>query len=306
MSTSLKSLAIIGLLGLFSCEDHENPLAYQKNAHGRGKVVILVEESFKPLFETSIDTFESLFTKANVVAKYKGETDIIKAFYANESKTICISRDFTDAEKKQLRKQQVEVRSDKVAVDGVALIIHPDNKDTLMTVAKLKSLLTAKSSTWPSTGEEIDIVFDQLYSANFNYLIALTNTKSISKNVFAVKSNKEVINYVKNHKNAIGVIGLNWISDEEDFEALNFLDGINVMSVAKKEGGEYLKPYQGYIYTREYPLTRDMWLINKGSRSSLNTGFVIFMTGDKGQTLVQKSELVPANAPVRLIQMSTE
>ncbi|NCA21620.1 MAG: phosphate ABC transporter substrate-binding protein, PhoT family, partial [Crocinitomicaceae bacterium] len=105
---------------------------------------------------------------------------------------------------------------------------------------------------------------------------------------------------------AVGVIGLNWISDEEDFEALNFLDGINVMSVSKTEKGEYFKPYQGFIYTKEYPLTRDMWLINKGSRSSLNTGFVIFMLGDKGQTLVQKSELVPAKAPVRLIQMSTE
>ncbi|NCA22838.1 MAG: hypothetical protein EBS86_17120, partial [Crocinitomicaceae bacterium] len=110
MSTSLKSLAIFGLLGLFSCEDHENPFAYQKNAHGRGKVVILVEESFKPLFETSIDTFESLFPKANIVAEYKGETDIIKDFYANKSKTICISRDFTAAEKKQLLKQQVEVQ----------------------------------------------------------------------------------------------------------------------------------------------------------------------------------------------------
>jgi phosphate transport system substrate-binding protein len=306
MTTLLKSVLIFSLLGLTGCEDHENPLAYQKNTHGRGKVVILVEESFKPLFETSIDTFESLFPKANIVAEYKGETDIIKDFYANKSKTICISRDFTAAEKKQLLKQQVEVQSDKVAIDGVALIIHPDNKDTLITVAKLKSLLTAKSSKWPSTGEEISIVFDQLYSANFNYLIALTKTKSISKNVFAAKSNEEVIKYVKNNKNAIGVIGLNWISDEEDFEALNFLDGIKVMSVSKTEKGEYFKPYQGFIYTKEYPLTRDMWLINKGGRSSLNTGFVIFMIGDKGQTLVQKSELVPAKAPVRLIQMSTE
>ena len=306
MSTLLKSVLLFSLLSLISCEDHENPLAYQKNAHGRGEVVILVEESFKPLFDTSIYTFESLFPKANVKAIYKGESEIIKDFYDNKSKTICISRDFTEAEKKQLKKQQVMVRSDKVAIDAVALIIHPDNNDSLITIDKLKSILTSKSSKWPTSGEEINVVFDRLYSANFNYLIALTKTKSISKNVFAAKSNKEVIKYVKNNKNAIGVIGLNWISDEEDFEALNFLDGIKVMSVSKTEKGEYLKPYQGYIYTREYPLTRDMWLINKGSRSSLNTGFVLFMIGDKGQTIVQKSELVPANAPVRLIQMSTE
>jgi hypothetical protein len=45
-------------------------------------------------------------------------------------------------------------------------------------------------------------------------------------------------------------------------------------------------------------------MINKGSRSSLNTGFVNFMVGEKGQILVHKSELVPANNPIRLIQMN--
>jgi hypothetical protein len=45
-------------------------------------------------------------------------------------------------------------------------------------------------------------------------------------------------------------------------------------------------------------------MINKGSRSGLNSGFVNFMIGEKGQMLIHKSELVPANNPVRLIQMS--
>jgi phosphate transport system substrate-binding protein len=87
---------------------------------------------------------------------------------------------------------------------------------------------------------------------------------------------------------------------------MNFLDGIKVMHVAKNEKSDYFQPYPGVIYTYEYPLTREMWIINWGPRSGINSGFVNFMVGEKGQLLIQKSELVPARSPIRLIQMSTE
>ena len=78
------------------------------------------------------------------------------------------------------------------------------------------------------------------------------------------------------------------------------------MAVAKDNVSDYFKPYAGYIFTKEYPLSREIWLINKAKKSGLNTGFVLFMKGDKGQLIVQKSALVPASAPVRLIQLITE
>jgi len=292
---------------LTACD--ENPLAYQKNTHGRGTTKIYVDESFKPLIETSIEVFESQFPKANIIPVYEPEDDIIDAFYKNKMKTICISRDFTEKEKSELRKMQVEVRSDMIAVDGVALIINIENKDSMITIQRLRELLTKENQKWSSTGQEIKVVFDNDYSANFNFLLDslhIRNTGKLSKNVFATHSNKEVIDYVKKNKNAIGVIGLNWISDKDDFEVLNFLDGIRVMNVAKKEGGEFLKPYQGYIFTHEYPLTRNIWMINKAGKSTVNSGFILFMIGDKGQLLVQKSELVPARSPVRLIEIRQE
>ena len=52
---------IIGLL--LSCNSHDNPLAYQTDTHGRGKTKILIEESFKRLFDTSIYTFQSQYQK---------------------------------------------------------------------------------------------------------------------------------------------------------------------------------------------------------------------------------------------------
>ncbi len=298
-------LAFFSLLLLStSCDSNKNPLIYSKNTHEKGRAIIYVEESFKPLFETSISTFQSLNPQADISAKFMTEGEIIQAFLEGKVKTITITREFTKAEKKYLKSKNVEVSSDRIALDAVALIVHPENKDTIISVPQLKKYLTDSKSTWPLSKKPMTIVFDQLNSANFNYITELLQTNKLSTHVFAAKSNEEVIEYVKNNKDAIGIIGLNWISDQEDFEVLNFLDGIHVMDVRLNENSPSFKPINGVIYTREYPLIRDVWMINKGSRSSLNTGFVNFMVGEKGQIIIHKSELVPANNPVRLIQMN--
>ena len=281
-------------------------MAYQKDAHGRGQIKVFIEEAYRPLFETSIYTFESLYPKASIKPNYLPEGEIIKAFFDNKVKTICISRDFTDKEKKFLRSKNVEVRSDLIAYDAVALIINPANKDTLISVDDLKNWISKDGAIWNETKRPVRIVFDKLNSANFNYLVNLSGKDNLSKNVYALKSNQEVIEFVKHNKDAMGVIGVNWISDQDDFEVMNFLDSIRVMHVSKHAGEEGFQPYAGTIWTKEYPLHREMWMINKGNRSGLNTGFVLFMTGEKGQLLIQKSELVPAKAPVRLIQLTTQ
>ena len=194
--------------------------------------------------------------------------------------------------------------SNRIALDAVTLIVHPENTDTIISIAQLKHYLTDKTSVWPTTKKPITIVFDQDNSANYNYLTEMLQTKKLGINVFAAHSNEEVIAHVQKNKESIGVIGLNWISDQEDFEVLNFLEGVHVMDVKLTDDAVSFKPINGFIYTREYPLIRDVWMINKGSRAGLNTGFQNFMIGEKGQMLIHKSELVPANNPVRLIQMS--
>jgi len=305
MNFLLKTLiAGAAFAGLYACEG--NPLAYTEDAHGRGKQTFYIEDSYKPLFETSIYTFEGQFPKADIVPVYCTQQDAIEAFFKKKTNTICIARDLTKEEIANLKKASVEVKSTRIAFDAVALIVHPDNMDTTLTIEELKRMINGTDSLWKTSRTGINVVFDNINSANFQYLRDLAGKKAIPKNVFAVKSNEEVINYVKAHPSAIGIIGVNWISDEDDVAVLQFRAGLKIVAVAQRAGGEYYQPYQAYIYDKSYPLTREVWMINKGSRSGLNTGFVNWMGGEHGQLIVQKSALVPAVAPVRMIQMNEE
>ncbi len=307
MNKTIKFITSISVIVyLSSCVNDGRPIGYESDTHGRGQAKIMVDESFKPLFDTSIYTFESQYPHADVVPYYRAEGDIINEFFANKVKTICISRDFTEQEKAELLKKNVEVRSDRIAFDAVTLIVNPENPDSTMTVDRLKRIIMGKDTIWPGLKTKINVVYDQANSANFNYLSALVGEKNLPINIFAVKSNLEVINYVKNNKSALGIIGLNWISDQDDFDVLDFVKGLKVLSVAESSTTPFFKPYAGMIYTKEYPLRREIWMINKAKKSGINTGFVLFMMGEKGQLIIQKSALVPANAPIRLIQISTE
>ena len=121
---------------------------------------------------------------------------------------------------------------------------------------------------------------------------------------FAVNTNKEVLDYVEQHKNAIGVIGVSWISDQDDASVKNFLSRVRVMALSDKENptaDEYVQPYQAYIALKQYPLTREVYMISREGRAGLGTGFVSFVAGDAGQRIIRLAGLLPATMPVRII-----
>jgi len=202
--------------------------------------------------------------------------------------------------------------STKIAKDAIAFVVNNENTDTTMSVEKIKSIMLGNDSLWNQVNAKsqlgkINIVFDNNGSANTTYIKdSILFGKSFSNNAFAVKSNPEVIDYVSKNKNAIGVLSVNWISDSDDTLTVSFLKKIKVIALAKDTGSKAVKPYQAYIQTKEYPFTRDVYMINRQTRAGLGMGFVSFVAGEKGQIMILKAGLIPAISPIRLIEVNTQ
>lgn len=47
-------------------------------------------------------------------------------------------------------------------------------------------------------------------------------------------------------------------------------------------------------------------MISRQTRAGLGMGFVSFVAGDKGQLMILKAGLIPAIAPVRLVEVNIE
>ncbi len=276
-----------------------------------GEVNVVVDESFQQLFDTQIYTFQSLYPNAKVHAKYMSEKEALQRLINDSCKVVVMCRDLTPIERKNFEVSNLFPISTKIAEDAIAIVVHPENTDSSLTVEKVKSILLGKDSVWSEVGRKstlgkITIVFDNNGSANARYMQdTLLLGKSFSKSAFAVKSNPEVIDYVSHNKNAIGILSVNWISDLDDSITHNFLEKVKVMEIKKDSLSEGYKPYQAYIKTKDYPFTRDVFMINRQTRAGLGMGFVSFVAGDKGQLMILKAGLIPSIAPVRLVHINT-
>ncbi|MCW3103401.1 MAG: hypothetical protein JWO09_1841 [Bacteroidetes bacterium] len=277
-----------------------------------GTVSIVVDESYQQLFDTEIYTFQSLYDKAHVNAKYLPENEALDRVLKDSCKVAVMCRDITAAERKQFEQANIFPISTKIAEDAIAILVNPENPDSTLTIEQVRAILLGKDSLWSQVDsklskDRIDVVFDNAGSANARYMQdTLLGGSKFAKNVFAVKSNPEVIEYVSKNKNAIGILSVNWISDSDDPATQNFLKQVKVLAIAKDSSAEAFKPYQAYIKTKDYPFTRSVYMINRQTRAGLGMGFVSFVASDKGQLIILKAGLIPAIAPVRMVQINTQ
>lgn len=303
-------IAIILLPGLSACDRGSEPL----DTPTAGTITVAADESFQPLIEAEEYMFEALYTRAHLNISYKSENEVIKALINDSTDLVILSRELNADEKAFFDKIKIIPRTNKIAVDALALIIHKDNKDSALNVSHVLDIVRGKLKNWQdlehaSFSGPIQLVFDQNNSSTVRYMLERAGISDFSgTNTFAARSNKEVIDYIENNRNAIGIIGVNWISDGDDSLSMNFLDRIRVMEIAPEAGqpgaGEFYKPYQGYIAKGFYPFHRSLYVISTEGRSGLGTGFASFLASDRGQRIVMKAGLLPATVPVRLVEIN--
>ncbi|MCY7351518.1 MAG: substrate-binding domain-containing protein [Cytophagaceae bacterium] len=316
----MKQVAYIGGVlilasGLLACGDSDKPA----DTVSTGDIVIASDQSLQPLIEAEEMAFEASRKYAKITPKYVTELKAIEMLLNDSARVAVVTREFNARERKILAEQKFQYRSMKIAIDAVALITNDANADTLISTDQLRDVLTGKITQWnqlrrggkqQTGGGKITVVFDNNSSSNLSYLLdTLEISDQVKAPVFAVKSNEEVIAFVKKNPNAMGVIGLNWISDSDDPKTPGFMQGIRVMGVARRpepEPEDYFQPFQYNLALNRYPLSRNVLMITKEARRGLGTGFINYVASDRGQRIVLKAGLLPATQIIRLVNIRPE
>ena len=289
-----------------------------------GHVSISVDETFAPILESQVDTFQKLYTDAHVKATYQPEDNVFLDLLNGKVKVAVAARELNAEERKELDKQQMLPHATKIGIDGLAIILHPSNPDSLLTVAQLRAIFSGKTTQWNQlSGQKklsaINVVFDANRSSTSRFLRdTLLSGAALTTKAFAAQSNPKLLDYVATHPSAIGVVGVNWISDFDDPNVRGFLRKVRVASITARPNptkDDFIQPYQVYLAQKtaeqmkadhalqNYPLRRDIYAISREARAGLGTGFVSFIAGQKGQLIFQKSGLMPANVQARIVSM---
>ncbi|TGE20345.1 phosphate ABC transporter substrate-binding protein, PhoT family [Hymenobacter aquaticus] len=309
--TNIGTALVAGGFLLASCNQYQGPAETATDTPTSGTLGISVDETFEPILKSQVDTFQKLYPAARITATYKPEEEVMRDLMANKIRVAVVSRQLNTAEQAEFERLKIVPRTAKLAVDGLAIVVHPSNADSLLTVAKLQDIFTGKIQEWAQVSGKrglgtINVVFDNNHSSTTRYVQdSLTKGAALTKRVFAAKSNPALLDYVATHPNAIGIIGVNWISDRDDAAVQSFLKKVRIVGVSAQPNpqkpDDYLQPYQAYLALKTYPLRREVYLISREARAGLGTGFASFAAGNKGQLIVLKSGLVPATGQMRII-----
>ncbi len=277
----------------------------------KGNFAIAVDESFTPLLGLEKEAFSYSYPKIKIDLVSTSEGKSIGLLLEDSVRMIVISRELDTTEKQILGRSKIKYRSTKIAIDGVALIVNKDNPDSLITNGTLKNIFTGKIKIWNdlnSSGmrDSIIVVFDKGNSSNLSFLNTKLGLSKEEIKIFAAKSNVKVIDYVKNHKGALGIIGLGWISDKDSPLSMELKNNIKLMWVAgdsSEDTLEYYLPTQSDLAKKTYPFIREMICISREPGTGPATGFMNYIKSDIGQRIVLKSGLLPTIMPTRRIKI---
>lgn len=285
------SLALVLLVLLFGACRRKDKKNTVKETRTSGTTKLLVDESFSRILDAQIEVFKSDYPDAKVTTILGNENKILPDFLNGKVEMIILSRMLKPSEENYYKQKQIPVYTDRFAIDGIALITNKANIDTNITVNEVYEILKGTSTS----GKKL--VFDNAYSSTIRYFIDSAKVKELPKNgVYTLQSNNDVIKYIAEHKDYIGVVGVNWLL-ENNKDILAYLPQVKMMGVknlpGKKGDDSYYKPTQDNLISAKYPFLRNVYIINAEYRDGLGTGFANWLTSQRGQLIVLKSGLGP-------------
>ncbi len=149
------------------------------------------------------------------------------------------------------------------------------------------------------------LIFDNANSSTVAFFKHLAGVEKLPNHgVYALNTNADIVKYVKEHPQSVGVLGINWIAQppgklEADLENIKVLGIKNQKGKLGDDG--YYKPTQSNLALNLYPFTRKLYCVNAQAKNAAGFEFSAFLYGERGQRLILKSGLLPEKMPSREI-----
>lgn len=301
-----------------NCGNGQKSKDARSDTYASGEMTVMCDESFSPIINEEITVFEATYPDANVKPVYTDEIECFNALMEQKVHLIVTAKNYSEKQLEYFKSNGFQPRYFPLGYDGLAFIINKENVDSCIHVDDIKRILSGQVKNWSEVNAgsklgDIDVVFDNAKSAAVHWAVdSILDGKPInSPNITAVKTSAEVINYVEKTKNAIGIIGSNWLNDKRDSTNVTFKKNIQVMNVCSVTGakaGEMnsWKPYQLYLLNGNYPFARTVYALLVDPYHGLPVGFANFMQSPVGQKIILKSALLPYRGDLQWRKVQTK
>lgn len=301
----LAVLLIVAATAVLSCKGDKTSAGQGTGTTISGKINLYVDTTVQPIIEDVLVVFKSVYDRAHISQINKTENELVNALLKDSVTVVVMSRLLTPEENAHFDKRKITPKVTPFASDAVAFITNKASKDTVVNLAEILKVLKGETSD-----KVQKLVFDNANSSTIQLLLKEAGVKQVAdKNIYSLKTNEDVIKYVHKTAGAVGIVGVNWLSQPPQ-KLADIVSDVTVLGVDNvkidKDTKKYYKPTQSNIAAGFYPLIRKLYVLNYSGIDDLGTGFATYIGAFEGQRIILKSGLLPVEIPAREIEVCSE
>lgn len=244
------------------------------------KLTIQGSTTVLPIAQHTAEVFMDNNPDADITVRGGGSGTGIAALIDRSTNIATSSRPMKAKEMTLARQNGVNATATVIALDGIVVVVHPNNGIQNLTKVDLKKIFTGQITNWDKLGSKsgtIVVVSRDAASGTFDVFNEkiLGGTK-MTDAALMLASNQEVARTVGQTPGAIGYIGIGYTSPE-----------------VKPIAVEGIKASANTVQDGTYPLARSLYLYTNGKPLGLAARYINFILSPEGQKIVKDEGFIP-------------
>ncbi len=180
-----------------------------------------------------------------------------------------------------------------VAIDALAVIVHPDNPVSELTIEQLADMYTGRITNWKEVGgndETIVLLSRETNSGTHVYFLEEVvrqgdkeNTDIFAPQTLLMPSSVGITSELRRNPKTIGYDGLGYVDPEHE----------KVIAVAVDDESPFVMPSVETASAGEYPLARNLYMYTAGEPTGVIAEYLDWIYSPDGQQIVANLGFVP-------------
>jgi len=210
------------------------------------------------------------------------------------------SRELKESELETAKQKGVAPVIYEVALDGIAVIVHPENKIDNLTIKQVSDIFSGKITNWKQLGGSNMII--TLYgrensSGTYEFFKEHVLGKNESGKQIDYSPATQVLQgtaalgeAVARDVKGIGYGGVGYFAERNDVKILHIKNDENSPAISPVENN---KVNYEVIWSKDYSISRYLYCFTNGEAAGELKNYMNFILSSEGQKLVESMEYIP-------------
>lgn len=234
------------------------------------------------------EDFMYAYPEHSVAVRGGGSGTGIAALF-NRATDICASsRSIREEELQRAREMNIDIQEHVMALDGIAIAVHPDNPVDELTMSDLRQIWTGAYTNWADLGGPnlpMTVLSRDSNSGTYvHFQQYVLGENDFARTVRFMGASSSLVMELASNVGSIGYVGMGYVEDEE---------AVKVLAIKEDEDAEAVRPSIESVQSGAYSIARPLYFYTEGAPGEVAQLFIDFCRSEQGRDVVLETGFVP-------------